>query len=221
MRIRRRAQYFPLFMTIIVVLFGFMVTIYNVLGMQSNAAVAMETAIRSAAYAALQQTGTGSEAESGRWLMDGAKATTTARAILVDSIVGASEAANTGSSAGLFSGSLEPLLLDSTSTGEEDSGTAGGTVHGADVEVLDPAQQIGQTSSRWYNGFESLSDDILCEVSTYPQTVRSTLLGTCFDRPAVVIRLRLPARQLSGEIVTITRVGYQQVGTDVRSSVTP
>ncbi len=216
---RRRGQYFPVFALLIGALFTFTVMVYNLFGYQTAAGVALDASIRAATYGAAQQTDPEALA-LGRWYitgdLTGVSGTTVARDLLLVGISGDTVAyaagAPTGSLRGMFSGDVTTLrgyLADTAGTSELAS-------YGADVEIVNPALAVGQVSDRWLNGVQSTSAGILC-TAEYPQEVASSLLGgKCFERAAVVIRIRLPVRQLGSAIGDIVRIGYLGVGTDVQ-----
>lgn len=241
LRARRRAQYFPVFVFLILGLFTFMLIVYNLFGQQTSAGVALDTAIRNAAYAAAQNASQGDDLSGGRWLIDAEAATPVARSMLVAGIVGESAQLGTttvGSLDRMFrqskcltggsddAATMTACLLDlDLSAVSRGSGTAGGTAgltrYGADIEIINPALVQGQTSYRTLNCVGTCTDEtsssgaILCD-SDYPQQVASTLLdGRCFDRAVIVIRIALPVRQLSGNSIDIVRSGFLGVGTDV------
>jgi len=225
-KLRRRAagQGVIVFAALMGVMFIFLVLVYNLFGFVTSALTNLDSAISSAAYGAAQQTDP-TDLAAGRWYITGDNSpghgTATARALLVAAIVGdqghLTDPRSSGNAVNMFRACPDPcdqkaalfeLLMNQ-------AGTAGLTQYGADIEILDPAKKTGQTSERWINGASSISAGILCQAE-YPQTVASTLLaGQCFDRPVVVIRIRLPVRQVGVASNDITRTGFLAVGTDV------
>ena len=232
MKLRRRAagQGVVLFAAIMGVMFIFLVLVYNLFGFVTSALTNLDSAISSAAYGAAQQTKQ-VDLEAGRWYITGdntctgtpcTTGTLTARALLVAAIVGdqqghLTDPVKSGNAINMFRACADPCNQKDTLAGflMNSAGTDGLSQYGADIEILNPAKTTGQISDRWINGAQSISAGILCRAE-YPQTVASTLLaGQCFDRPVVVIRIRLPVRQVGVASNDITRTGFLAVGTDV------
>lgn len=222
---RHRAQVMPIMVAAIGLLALVTILFINAFGFSAVTERAMESGARMAGLAGLQQV----DRTSGltRWDLIPEDTTDVTRRYAAYNLEGMAEGspASDASYRSYFDLSsrpgmdLEDILLDP-------AGTHDGTVIGMDVEVIIPAQDDSQTSEHYLNCDTSLGPcveapadplpdcDTTSDLLIYPQQVGSALSGECYDRSTVVIRLRLPARQLGAGSSTITKIIVTQAGTN-------
>jgi hypothetical protein len=115
-------------------------------------------------------------------------------------------------------GAYSGLLRTSPAAALSPSGTEGGGADGIDVEVINPAQEGGQTSERFMNCDPlSICTSDAVEVSApgvFPELVRSEITGQYYDTATVVLRARLTVLSFGMPDTVITRVIVIRAGTD-------
>jgi hypothetical protein len=197
---RRRGQVLPIMAGLLFILVIGLVFFFNVAGFDSVAINAMDNSLDNAASAGLLAVTTGTPSPPSR--INPAMATTTVRNYAGWTLYGLSP---------YSSASYQNIFTDSdlAVTVTDPNGTSGDSQSGLDVEILNPATNSDQVSERFYNcaspGCDSTTLSGSCSTSgTYPEQLYSSLTGSCYDSPTVILRLRLTVFQL-GPTATLER----------------
>jgi len=201
---RRRGQILPIFVVAMSSI-GLIVTFFlNTAMLRTNAEVVIDNSLRSGGIAALFAVDEGRGFE--RWYIDPVEATAAARRWVGLNLAGDSAIADADYQ-GLFQSDLDALVARA-------QGTSGDTAAGIDVEVLNPLPfaMSGESSDADYNGVPEAAE--LCSViGSWPQALRSSIDGLCYDKPTVVIRLRAQITTIAAP-ATLTRVRATRLGTN-------
>lgn len=214
---RRRARGAALLvMTLVISLLAIVIAYFsNTLGYQNAAEIALRSAMRSGGTAAagitLADGDPNSASDDGyaRWFIDAGVGTIAAEGVPLSPwiagtggiarrialLVLAGESGRSGSFASRFSPNLAVVL------GRD---TAGLTRDGLDVEVLNPAADASQTGRSALNGAAWANGASCTSSGVYPQGLQSSLDGSCYTAPTVVLRIRIAVVQTSGT-ATLTR----------------
>lgn len=200
-----RGQVLPLMASIIALMVIGTLFFFNVTAFESLARNATENSMRSAALAVIGEVDETVAYE--RWRIDPVAGMALGRGLVDENLVGNNLISN-ATYQNLFTEALGPILSQS-------GGTAGGTTAGLDIEVINPAERVGQESQSYLNDPNVNGPVVLCTPGTYPAQVTSQITGDCFDRPTVIMRARLPVHQITGGSTFIVETVVITMGTDV------
>lgn len=202
---RRRGQTLPLF-AVIMSAVGVAVTFFFDIAMvRTNAQAAMDGALRASALAGLHEV----DASEGfrRWKIDQGSADDVVRLYMARNLVGGE--IDPGSYSALFDEASLALSL-AQSTEEQ-------TRSGVDVEILNPLPFAisGESSTGTYNGIahRASASGACGGAGSYPEALLSAIDGQCYDRPTVIVRIRLNVDTLTVS-TPVTRIVSVSAGTN-------
>jgi hypothetical protein len=205
-RARRRGQALPLFAVIMSAIGVAITFFFDIAMVRTNAQTAVDGSLRASAIAGLHEV----DATEGfrRWKIDESDADDVVRLYVARNLIGGE--IGPGSYATLFD---EPSLVLALAQSTEDD-----TRSGLDVEILNPLPFAisGGQSTGTYNGTPHRAGSTGgcgIGVGEYPEALLSAIDGVCYNRPTVVIRLRLMVDAI-GVSTPMTRTISVSAGTN-------